>query len=106
MKSSVKTGEEQITLHGKSIGFSLVDFWKWSVSDLVSNVTRGRLAEFIVASSLGIDLKIARDEWQAYDLITADGKKLEVKSAAYVQSWFQKRLSSIIFTTRATRHWD
>jgi hypothetical protein len=103
---NLKTGNEPLIFDGKPVGFKLSEFWQWSVSDLVSNVTRGRLAEFIVATSLRVDLSIIRDEWQAFDLLTPDGLKVEVKSAAFVQSWNQKRLSSISFSTRATRYWD
>jgi hypothetical protein len=81
-------------------------FWQWSVSDLVSNVTRGRLAEFVVARALGIRTDGVRDEWAAFDLITPTSVKVEVKSAAFIQSWHQVRLSSISFVTPATRAWD
>ena len=37
-----------------NVNYKVIDFWKWSVSDLVSNATRGRLAEFIVAKALKI----------------------------------------------------
>jgi hypothetical protein len=50
-----------------------------TASDLVSNSTRGVLAEFIVARALGLDTGV-RTEWQAFDLETASGKKIEVKS--------------------------
>ena len=44
-----------------------------------------------------------RDEWGAFDLTTAEGLKVEVKSAAYLQSWYQSRLSSISFRTPKTQ---
>ena len=103
---TLKTGNEHLTLDGKATSFVLSDFWRWSVSDLVSNVTRGRLAEFIVATSLGVDLKVVRDEWKAYDLLTPEGIKVEVKSASYLQSWHQKKPSIITYSTRPTRYWD
>jgi hypothetical protein len=106
LKVKLKTGNECFHSHGASLGYTLLDFWRWSVSDLVSNATRGRLAEFIVAKALGISTDDVRDEWAAYDLISPDGVKVEVKSAAYVQSWSQKRYSSIQFLTRKTRPWD
>ena len=86
--------------------YTVLDFWSWSASDLVSNATRGCLAEFIVAKALGISTIDVRDEWAAYDLITPDGVKIEAKSAAYVQSWAQKRHSPIQFVTPKTRAWD
>ena len=33
------------------------DFWAWYASDLLSNILCGALAEFIVATALGIDTK-------------------------------------------------
>ncbi|MGD1083826.1 MAG: hypothetical protein ABSA47_03640 [Verrucomicrobiota bacterium] len=103
-----KTGREKLHADKTPVeGFTLQDFWAWSVSDLVSNATRGRLAEFIVATALGIETSgVVRDEWEAFDLLTPDGKKIQVKSAAYVQSWYQEKLSSIIFSTAKTRYWD
>lgn len=100
-----KTGSETFLAGGSSTGLSLLDFWQWSVSDLVSNTTRGRLAEFLVASALGIADGI-RNEWDAFDLCTASGLRIEVKSCAYLQSWFQAKQSSILFRIPATRAWD
>lgn len=101
-----KTGEESFHCCGKMIGYDLLSFWQWSVSDLVSNVTRGRLAEYIVARALDLAKDGIRDEWAAYDLETRSGIKIEVKSAAYVQSWSQRQLSKISFLTPKTRAWD
>lgn len=101
-----KTGQEPFKAAGKILGFTLSDFWRWSVSDLVSNTTRGRLAEFIVARALSASTDGVRDEWQAYDLLMPNGLKIEVKSAAYLQSWQQKEPSKIVFQTPKTRAWD
>lgn len=86
--------------------FSLIDFWRWSASDLVSNATRGRLAEYIVAKAIGADTSTVRDEWAPYDLTTPEGVKVEVKSAAYLQTWHQTDLSRITFGVAATQRWD
>lgn len=101
-----KTGDEKFRTETEPLPLKLLDFWQWSVSDLVSNATRGRLAEFIVASAAGVDLKGIRDEWSAFDLITPWGLKIEVKSAAYIQSWAQRDYSKISFNTPKTRAWD
>lgn len=76
--------------------FDLLDFWKWMGSDLLNNAMRGVLAEFIVARALDIKGGV-RTEWDACDLTTSDGIRVEIKSAAYCQSWAQRRLSSIGF---------
>jgi hypothetical protein len=100
-----KFGRESFHADGSNLSFSLLDFWQWSGSDIVSNVTRGVLAEYIVACALGIDTRGAREEWAAYDLQLPSGIKIEVKSAAFIQSWSQKQYSSIIFKTPKTQAW-
>ncbi|MDN5296648.1 MAG: hypothetical protein PWQ71_754 [Bacteroidota bacterium] len=105
-KASLKNGNECLTDNGQNTNYNLLDFWRWSVSDLLSNATRGRFAEFIVGTAIGINSENLRDEWDAYDLITDDGIKIEVKSAAYIQSWDQKRFSTISFSIKPTKYWD
>jgi len=100
-----KTGKENLTYNKNNQKASLIDFWKWSSSDLLSNATRGVLAEFIVAMTLNQHKRI-RTEWEPYDFESKEGIKIEVKSAAYIQSWSQKDYSKIIFTIRPTRAWD
>ncbi len=89
--------------------FALVDFWQWSASDLLNNVTRGNLAEFIVAKALGISTAV-RTVWAAYDLLmtleTGRQLKIEVKSAAYLQGWEQDKYSLIQFDARKTKALD
>jgi len=104
--ATIKSGQEKLNYNNQSLQFTLLDFWRWSVSDVLSNATRGRLAEFIVATAANIDITIVRDEWSAFDLITPEGIKLEIKSAAYLQSWFQKTLSLISFSIKPARHWN
>jgi hypothetical protein len=106
LQASCRTGAEPFHDDDRELGYRLADFWAWSVSDLVSNATRGRLAEYLVARALSISTGGVRNEWAAYDLMTASGVKIEVKSAAYLQAWYQRRPSTITFSTRATRRWD
>lgn len=106
LSASRRTGQEIFHDDHKPLGFNLLDFWGWDVSDLVSNATRGILAEYIVARALGISTSGVRNEWAAYDLITNDGVKVEVKSCAYLQAWFQQRVSKITFSTKVSRAWD
>ena len=101
-----KSGDEPLHSNGRPLGITLLDFWRWSSSDLVSNATRGILAEFIVANALGIELNDVRDEWRAFDLITPEGITVEVKSAAYIQTWSQRDFSRITFRIPKTRAWD
>jgi len=84
------------------------DFWAWSSSDVISNVTRGVLAEYIVGLALDVpEIKNGiREEWAAFDLCDPRGIDIEVKSAAYTQSWTQKDYSKITFKYPATQNWD
>jgi hypothetical protein len=80
---------------GQPIGQKLADFWGWRLSDLLDNLERGVLAEFIVATAPGIPADGVRDGGAVWDLTTPDGVRIEVKSAAYLQAWAQKHLSRI-----------
>ncbi|HCS38593.1 MAG TPA: hypothetical protein DIW44_03290 [Anaerolineaceae bacterium] len=105
-KPTLKSGNEPLINGDKQLDFSLLDFWRWGNSDLLSNAARGIFAEFLVATALGIKIEKPREEWATYDLITPDGIKVEVKSAAYLQSWNQTRLSEIKFGIGKTKKFD
>ena len=106
LNPSVKTGREPFHESGTARDFSLVDFWSWSMSDLVSNAARGVLAEFIVANALGLRTDCVRMAWDKCDLIGEGGLNIEVKSAAYIQTWAQKAPSKITFGVQSRRGWD
>jgi hypothetical protein len=101
-----RDGSEPFVLDGDPASVTVLEFWRWSASDLVSNATRGRLAEFIVAMALGVPTDGVRDEWAPYDLLTPEGIQVEVKASGYVQSWAQERLSKASFGIRPTRAYD
>lgn len=99
------TGDEAIlTPSGESV-CTLLDFWRWAYSDLMSNAERGTLAEFLVACALGLH-QHPRISWGRYDLLTKDGISVEVKSSGYLQTWEQKTLSRPIFGIQPTFGWD
>ena len=100
-----KTGDEPFRLDGLPTGLTLLNFWQWLASDLVDNALRGALAEYVVACDLGI-ADGTRPGWNAYDLITPEGIKVEVKSAAYLQTWQQAAHSKVCFDIRPTFGWD
>lgn len=106
INATPKIGNEHLTFNEKSVGYSLLEFWQWSVSDILSNATRGRFAEFIVGTAIKMNPKKLRDEWDAFDVKTDNGIKIEVKSAAYIQSWSQKKFSTISFSIKKAKHWD
>lgn len=106
MKMQTLTGNEHFTYEGIPMGILLNDFWAWNSSDLLNNTLRGALAEFIVASAVGVDTTKAREDWTAYDLLTESGRKIEVKCSAYLQSWNTEKLSRVQFSIRPARSWD
>lgn len=101
-----KSGTEAFLNGEQSLPFDLLSFWQWYASDLASNALRGRVAEYLVAQALNIADGSVRAEWDAYDLRTPTGTTVEVKSAAYLQTWAQKGLSVICFDIAPTRSWD
>jgi hypothetical protein len=102
-----RTGSEPFTDGPNELPLDLLCFWQWSGSDLVLNTARGVVAEFLVASALGINVHTTvRDAWAPYDLQTPSGTKVEVKSAAYIQSWHQTMHSVVSFHTPKTQFWN
>lgn len=99
------TGNEAIHSDGKIFPHKLLSFWQWSCSDILGNVLRGVLAEYIVLSDLG-DTSGVRQEWDAYDILMDNDIKIEVKSSSYLQSWSQSELSIISFNIQPTYGWD
>jgi len=91
-----KNGTEKFQIKSRILNFNLSEFWSWNQSDLIENRTRGILAEFIVKKALDIKSN-KRIEWDNFDLITNKGIKIEIKSAAFIQSWEQKKYSEIKF---------
>jgi hypothetical protein len=94
------TGDESIA----GADARLRDFWAWCLSDLRTNTVRPMLAEFLVARALGAAHR-PRIEWDAYDVRTPDGVRVEVKSGAYLQAWEQSRLSTVRFGGSNARTW-
>lgn len=102
------TGNEEFTLCGKTSGIPIREFWSWAYSDLLNNTYRGVLAEFLVEKSLSHffppDSHI-RVDWMPYDLTSPSGRRIEVKSAAYLQSWTNDYFSKIIYDVAPKRAW-
>jgi hypothetical protein len=104
-----KTGEEPFRIDHLELNTKLVGFWQWSCSNLLGNSLRGHLAEYIVGLALGCIGKV-RQEWDAVDLQwepEGGGKiRIEMKSAAYLQSWKQEKESAITFDIALKRPWN
>ncbi|MBD2081661.1 hypothetical protein [Leptolyngbya sp. FACHB-17] len=86
------------------VDVTVQNFWAWAYSDILSNRNRSIFAEFLVAAALGLTHQ-PRIEWDAVDLRYC-GRKIEVKSSAYIQSWQQKKPSLLKFDIAKKRGWD
>ena len=81
------------------------EYWTWAHSDLLSNGERGVIAEYIVGTATD-SLGSERVEWDAWDLTTPDGVKIEVKASGYVQSWNQSKPSTLRFSISKAKGWN
>lgn len=99
-----RDGEEPLVHEGEPVG-TLAGFWSWACSDLASNTMRGVLAEYLVATALDA-ADGTRTEWDVVDIRTPEHGAVEVKSAAYLQSWHQDALSKISFSIAPAAGWD
>lgn len=101
-------GNEEFILHGTSSGITVMDFWRWAFSDLIDNTQRGIMAEFLVYSSLyKFTYEQMRRNWLPFDITSPSGRRIEVKSAAYVQAWTPENIfTQIRFDIRKKLAWD
>ena len=99
-----RSPDEPIHCAGEPLGACVGDFWRWYASDLAGNALRGVLAEYLVARAVGAPSAV-RMEWDACDVVSPTGVRIEVKSAAFLQSWAQHRLSAIGFDVGRRLPW-
>lgn len=92
----LKAGKEAFRTQGEGVDLTIFDYWRWAHSDLLDNAARGILAEYLVAQAVNYTNE-PRHEWDSVDVLTESRIKVEVKSAAYAQSWKQCKPSAIIF---------
>ena len=90
-------GTEALTLNGTSLPYTMIDYWRLNLSDILLNMNRGGFAEFIVQCALtyrGFNAlsqeKAGVEAWDVDgpEIITPAGprmSRIEVKSAASVQ---------------------
>lgn len=100
-----RTGGEPFHATGSPLPFDLLSFWQWHASDLAGNALRGCIAEYVVLQALGANADV-RQEWDAVDIRLPSGLTVEVKSAAYHQSWAQRKESPIGFSIAPALGWD
>ena len=90
---------------GQKTGKNVLDFWRWAYSELNDNMSRGALAEYIVAMAIGVDYE-PKQYWTPFDLKTKAGKRVEVKNTAHIQTWIAKNPSMPRFAISPKRVWD
>ena len=101
IKVTSKTGQELFL----GMQHSLLEYWAWAHSDIVSNSERGILSEYLVRCAVHAPSP-CRIEWDAVDVISPEGIRIEVKSSAYLQTWKQEKLSRIQFDIAPKNAWD
>ncbi len=89
-------GDETLINDGKTLPYSMLNFWQWSLSNIQFGMTRGTFADFIVRCALDIGgvstRKTIGTGFEPYDLegpiIKSTGQisRIEVKSSAFLNS--------------------
>ena len=106
------TGNEKFIFKDKDLGKTMLNFWSWAYSDLIRNVNRGAFAEFVVREAMNTqcrntpprtDFRVYMD---AYDLLSPDGIRVEVKSSAYIQAWESEHPARISFRIAPAKSLD
>ena len=106
------TGNEKFIFKDKDLGKTMLNFWSWAYSDLTRNVNRGAFAEFVVREAMNTqcrntpprtDFRVSMD---AYDLLSPDGIRVEVKSSAYIQAWESEHPARISFRIAPAKSLD
>ena len=108
LQAKPMTGEEVFHKSHEALEprLKLYKFWQWACSDLVDNLFRGSPAEFYVASALDSLHHCLRDGSGCHDITTQTGITIQVKSSAYLQSWFQNAYSRIEFDIAPKKSWN
>lgn len=105
-------GTEKLTYGDTKLDSTILDFWSWAYSDLIRNVNRGAFAEYIVREAMNSKAGISsaqeecRISMDAYDLLSPEGIRVEVKSSAYIQSWKSDHPSKISFRIAPAKAMD
>lgn len=106
------TGNEKFIFKDKDLGKTMLNFWSWAYSDLIRNVNRGAFAEFVVREAMNTQCRNApprtdfRVSMDAYDLLSPDGIRVEVKSSAYIQAWESEHPARISFRIAPAKSLD
>ena len=90
-KPHLLCGHEEFKQGDKSLGFNVMDYWRFQYSNLIDNL--GCVAEFLVARALKKAEPDNCNGWTLYDLSYRD-IRIEVKATSYWQSWKKSQIIS------------
>lgn len=94
----IVTSTSCFTLNGRSLGTTMANFFEWCYSDTAAPTVRSALAEYIVASALGVvGSCVKRYAPSRAGTIYYQGYCLEIKSAAYIESNIPEFPGQILF---------
>lgn len=105
MKKLLKGNEKFISIEAE-LRIKVSDFWSWAYSELLNNIERGALAEFLVLSSFKLSSLEPRIAWQPFNLTSPSGRRIEVKAASYIQSWSEDYYARILFDIGPKSSWN
>lgn len=99
--------EDPFRADGKNTDLNAGEFWRWMLGDLRMNTTRGFLAEYLVSRAVGNEDPM-RTEWASFDVLAADGTRIEMKASGYAQSWPGKKaeVSNSFGSVDKKKMWD
>lgn len=100
-KPALLCGHEEFKQGDNSLGFNVMDYWRFQHSNLIDNI--GCVAEFLVARALKKTEPDNCNGWTVYDLSYRD-VRIEVKATSYWQSWkaSHKISEQRVFSIRGT----
>lgn len=87
-------GQENFTLNGKETEIKTVDFWSYAFSNLMDK--EDEIAEFLVATALGVKDPTNKLYWTLYDVLYRE-TRIEVKQTSYYHPWTHERSKTLRF---------
>ena len=87
-------GNEYFTCHGKETELNVLGFWSYAFSNIMDK--EDEIAEYLVASALGMNAPTNKLYWTLYDILYKD-TRIEVKQSSYYHPWTTERSKSLKF---------
>ena len=101
--------DEHFSKDGQSLSLTMTDFWAWAFSDMTYCIHLSALAEYIIATALSITSSMPyvtrKHNWPS-ELVTKSGHTINVKMAAFIQSYDPEHPDFIEFYIKPRRLLD